>query len=295
MIITDSQVHLWETHRPDRPWPEESIGSPVFVASKGARAHRAEPLGAEEMLAMMDGAGVGRAIIVPPSPVGDGNLTALEAAARHPARFAIMGRFNPEAPDARSRLETWLGQPGMLGIRLTFHKPQWERWLDDESMHWFWGGCERLGIPLMIFVPGLVPKVPRLAERYPGLTLILDHMARRSDLRDDECFADLDELLALARYPNVAIKTSAVPCYSTQPYPFANLAPFLRRIHEAFGPRRLLWGSDVSRLPCTYRECVDHFRHGLDFLADADRAEVLGGALSRLLRWPGDAPSPDRC
>src|SRR6185369_4455692 len=108
MSIIDSQIHLWEAHRPDRPWPAESVASPVFVASKGARPHRAEPMGAEEMLSEMDEAGVDRAIIVPPSPVGDDNLTALEAAARYPDRFAIMGRFNPEARDARSRLESWL-------------------------------------------------------------------------------------------------------------------------------------------------------------------------------------------
>src|SRR4051812_17899234 len=124
-MIIDSQVHLWEAHKPDRPWPAEFIGKPMFVAAPGARPHREEPLGAEEMLAVMDATGVDRAVIVPPSPVGDENLTAIEAVAKFPKRFAIMGRFNPEAAGARARLETWLQQPGMLGIRMTFHRPQW--------------------------------------------------------------------------------------------------------------------------------------------------------------------------
>ena len=242
-------------------------------------------MGAEEMISEMDGAGVDASIIVPPSPVGDENLTALEAAARYPKRFAIMGRFNPEAPDARSRLETWLEQPGMLGIRMTFHKPQWQGWLAGDEMDWYWRGCERLGIPLMIFVPNLVDRVAPLAQRYPGLKLILDHMARDSGLRDDECFADLDKLLALKSHPNVAVKISAIPCYSTQPYPFANLTPHLRRIYDAFGPRRLMWGSDITRLPCTYRECVDHFRHELPFLNDEDRKWIMGTTLGEWLGW----------
>ncbi len=228
---------------------------------------------------------VERAIIVPPSPVGDDNLTALEAAAHYPTRFAIMGRFDPEAPDAQSRLESWLGQPGMLGIRLTFHKPQWSRWLESESLDWFWSGCERLGIPLMIFVPGLLGKVPALAQRHPGLKLILDHMGRRSELKDAACFADLDELLALARYANVAVKTSAIPCYTTETYPFANLTPYLRRIY-AFGPRRLMWGSDWTRLPCTYGECLNHFRFALDFLSEEDKEWILGKAANEWLAWP---------
>lgn len=285
MPIIDSQIHLWEAHRPDRPWPEESIATPVFVAVKGARAHRAEPMLAEEMIAEMDRAGVDRAIIVPPSPVGDENLTALEAAARYPDRFAIMGRFNPEAPDARARLEAWLAQPGMLGIRMTFHKPQWQSWLDGEALDWYWGGCERLGIPLMLFVPNFVEKAGALAQRYPRLRMILDHMARDSGLRDDACFADLDKLLALRRFPNVSVKVSALPCYSTQPYPFANLTPYLARIFEAFGAQRLMWGSDITRLPCSYRESLDHFRNDLAFLGEEDKEWVLGRTAEEWLGW----------
>jgi L-fuconolactonase len=48
----------------------------------------------------------------------------------------------------------------------------------------------------------------------------------------------------------------------------------------------MMWGSDVTRLPCTYLECLDHFRRELPFLTDADRAKVLGGTAAKLLRWP---------
>lgn len=288
MIITDSQIHLWEAHRPERPWPPEEIGK-AFVAVPGARPHRAEPLGAEEMVGMMNAVGVARAIIVPPSPVGDQNDTALEAVARYPARFGIMGRFNPVAPGARAHLPGWLKPPGMLGIRMTFHKPQWAPWLTDTAMDWFWGDCERYGIPLMLLAPGRLDTIPRIAQRFPGLKLILDHMARRSERRDDACFADLAELTALARFPNVYVKASAAPCYSTEPFPFRNLTPYLRAIFEAFGPKHTFWGSDVSRLQCTYAECLEHFLYHLDFLQGEDRAWVMGRALSEALRWPEPA------
>jgi predicted TIM-barrel fold metal-dependent hydrolase len=285
-LITDSQVHLWEAHRPDRPWPPEQIGKPSFVAVPGARPHRPEPLGADELIGMMDRTGVDRAVIVPPSPVGDSNDTALEAAQRFPERFAVMGRFNPDAAGARDRLQTWLDQPGMLGIRMTFYKPQWARWLVPGSIEWFWSDCARLGIPLMALAPSLLKEIAALAERYPGLTIILDHMARQSALRDEACFADLDELLALARFPNIAIKASSLPCYTDSAYPFANLEPYLRRTFEAFGADRIMWGSDLTRLPCSYLECLDHMRRELPFLTDDDRAQVLGGTAAALLRWP---------
>jgi predicted TIM-barrel fold metal-dependent hydrolase len=289
MIITDAQVHVWEAHRPDRPWPEESRATPAFVAVPGARPHRAEPIGADEMVALMDAAGVTRAVIVPPSPVGDYNDTALEAAARYPERFLVMGRFDPSAPGARQSLQAWRSIPHMGGIRMTFHKPQWSHWLDDGSIDWFWAECERFGIPLMLLIPGRLDAVERIARRHPGLRLVIDHLGRRSELRDDACFADLDTMLRLAVLDNVSVKASAVPCYSTQDYPFRNLTPYLQRIYEHFGPRRMFWGSDVSRLPCSYGQAVEHFLQTLDFLPREDLPWVMGKGLSQLLGWPEHA------
>jgi len=283
--IIDSQVHLWEAHRPDRPWPAEQIGKPSFVAVPGARPHRAEPLDADELIGLMDAAGVDRAVIVPPSPVGDSNDTALEGAARFPGRLAVMGRFNPELDGAREHLQTWLAQPSVLGIRMTFYKPHWARWLEPGAVDWFWSDCERLGIPIMALAPSRLDEIAALAARHPRLTIILDHLARRSNLRDEACFADLDRLLALARFPNVALKASALPCYTDETYPFAGLRPYLERTFAAFGPERVMWGSDLTRLPCSYGECLDHVRRELPFLSDADRAHVLGGTAASLLRW----------
>jgi len=285
MIVTDAQVHVWEAHRPDRPWPAESRASPAFVAVPGARPHRAEPISAEEMVTMMNAAGVARAVIVPPSPVGDCNDTALEAAARYPERFVVMGRFDPSAPGAREALPSWLTQAHMAGIRMTFHKPQWSGWLDDGSIDWFWSACEQIGIPLMLLIPGRLDAVEQIARRHPQLQLVIDHLGRRSELRDDACFADLDVMLRLGSLDNVSVKASAAPCYSTEDYPFPNLKPHLRRIYEHFGPRRMFWGSDVSRLPCTYRQAVDHFLEALDFIPGEELPWVMGRSLSRLLRW----------
>lgn len=286
MMITDSQVHIWEAHRPDRPWPTEEVEKKVFVAAQGARPHREAPVSGLEMVSVMDSACVSRAIIVPPSPVGDNNLSALEAADQFPGRFAVMGRFDPSAPGARLRLQSWLTQPHMLGIRMTFHKPKWASWLDDGSIDWFWADCESLQIPVMLLIPGRMDVIDKLATRHPRLKLILDHMGRMSGLRDDDCFADLDVMLKLAKHPNVSVKASSAPCYSTESYPYKNLKPYLYRIFDVFGPKRTMWGSDFSRLPCSYTECLNHFLHELDFLRGDDLAWVMSRAISDILQWP---------
>ncbi|HEU5323358.1 MAG TPA: amidohydrolase family protein [Methylomirabilota bacterium] len=274
MRIVDAQIHIWSADTPARPWP----------AGRAGHAH-GPSLGADEVLRVMDGAGVARAVLVPPSWIGDDNSDSLAAARAHPDRFAVMGRFDPRAPDASARLARWREEPGMRGIRLTFHLPYWRAWLSDGSLDWFWAAAEEAGLPLMIFVPGQAGAVGPIAARHPRLKLILDHLARRGDLKDAAAFADLDEVLALAKYDNVAAKVSAMPCYSTESYPYRGLHGPLRRVYDAFGPRRMLWGTDYSRLPGPYADAVRLFTEALDFLSPTDREWIMGGATARWLEW----------
>lgn len=285
MLVTDAQIHLWEQDRPDRPWPKEAR----------TRPHRPDGFSAEQMIAELDQAGVDRAVIVPPSWIGESNDYALESSERYPGRFAVMGRLDVQAPGAASRLESWLSQPHLLGIRLTFNVERFVQWLQrpDES-DWFWAAAERLGIPLMINVPGLLQRVQPIAERHPNLTIVIDHMGRQSGKFGAAAFEDLDQLLALARYPKVVVKTTSVPSYSEQRYPFRDLHPYVRRIYDAFGPRRMLWGSDITRLPCSYRECLLLFQEALDFLTAEDREWILGRTLAEVLNWPEQRPGAAR-
>jgi len=276
MLITDAQIHVWEVDRPERPWPKPLRTPPQLPNG----------FSAAEAIAAMNAVGVDRAVLVPPSWVGEENATALEAAAAYPARFAVMGRIDPFAPDALERIARWREQPGMLGIRMTFHYEPMASWLEGETLEPFWAACERAGLPVMAYVPGTVEKLAPVAARHPGLRLVLDHMARPAGARGPAAFADLDRLLALARHDNVSVKVSAVPCYSAEPYPFTDVQPYLRRIYEAFGARRLLWGSDLTRLPVPYRDCLDLFRVALDFLSAEDRAWILGRAAAEVLGWP---------
>src|SRR3989442_1409985 len=122
-----------------------------------------------------------------------------------------------------------------------------------------WAAAEQAGVPLMVFVPGQAPALAPIAARHPRLRLILDHLARPGALKDDAAFEDLDQVLALAKYPAVAAKVSALPCYSSEPYPFPRLHTHVRRVYEAFGPRRMLWGTDYSRLTCPYADAIRLF------------------------------------
>lgn len=277
-MIVDAQVHLWTAETPERPW----------IPGGQARAHLPEPLTWQTFLPMMDEAGVDRAIIVPPTWPGDDNDHAIEAVRNHPGRFAIMGRLSVEKPDSRELLPTWKRQPGMLGIRMAFNHEK-TPWIADGTADWLWPAAAQAGVPIMLFAPDLPEAIGPIAARHPSLKLIVDHMglatrgpqARRIGAR-------LDLIAPLAQYPNVGVKLSAVPGFSTEPYPFRDMTPHLRRLIEAFGPRRCFWGTDLThqRGKYPYRQYIDHFEEELAFLSEADRALVMGDALLEFLDWP---------
>jgi predicted TIM-barrel fold metal-dependent hydrolase len=277
MLVTDAQVHLWEIERPDRPWPKDGRSTP----------HRPNGFTAEQMLAEMDPIGVDRAVIVPPSWIGETNAYALEAAERYPSRFAVMGRFDSEDPAFLAQLPTWLEQPHMLGIRITFNTPHFVAGLDEGIFDPLFAGCERHGIPLMALFSGpLLAKVPPVVEKYPGLRLIIDHMGNLTREQGPPAFAYIELLLALAQYPNVLVKTSSAPSNSAEDFPYRDIHRFLRQMYDTFGARRLMWGSDITRLKGTYEQCLKLFQEELDFLSADDKEWILGKTLAEVLRWP---------
>ncbi len=96
--------------------------------------------------------------------------------------------------------------------------------------------------------PSVCRRSPRSRGGIRKLTLIIDHMGFARETSDDNAAAGADRVLALAKLPNVSVKVSALPCYSSEPYPFRNLHDPLKRIIEGFGIRRAFWGSDLSRM-----------------------------------------------
>lgn len=277
-MITDSQVHIWEVDRPDRPWPQPPRNEPQL------------PNGftAAEMLAEMDQAGVDRAVIVPPTWVGEGNETALDAARQDPKRFAIMGRIDIKRPDLMETMATWKHQPGMLGVRHTFRNQPYRDWLEAGDYEPFWAAAEEHGVPVMCLVSGFAYILGPIAEKHPGLTLIVDHMGCDLSVNGAPSFANLDQLLGLAQYPRIMVKVSSAPCFSVDPYPFADIYPFLKRVHEAFGAQRCMWGADRTRLTSTYEECLRHYSEGLDFLTADDKEWITGRTAATVLGWPED-------
>ncbi|RKS78958.1 putative TIM-barrel fold metal-dependent hydrolase [Actinomadura pelletieri DSM 43383] len=277
MFILDTQIHMFLPNTPDRPWPdigESYNGKPESTP--------------KQILPRMDALGIDAVAIVPAIWAGDDNTPALGWAAEHPGRFGVMGRFNLWDPD-RERIERWFDNPYMRGIRMSYPDFRGRDWIDVDTFPWFWEAAERLGIPLMLLIYGPeVRKVAGIAERHPDLKLIVDHMGLIiGDPDTQDLWAYIDDIFPLVKYPNVYMKFSAIPDYTSEPYPYPSLTPTLRRVYDAYGPQRLMWASDTTRVRgATWRENLDHVRYTLDFLSEEDKVWILGRTAVEVLNWP---------
>jgi hypothetical protein len=126
----------------------------------------------------------------------------------------------------------------------------------------------------------------QIAERHPGLKLIVDHMGVPRASKGEAAYRFQPELLALAKYPSVAVKATGQAGYAEGEYPFRSLHPHLHRCFDAFGPERMFWGTDITRMHCSWRQCITLFTEELPWLKARDLELVMGEALCSWMGWP---------
>jgi len=264
MLIVDAQVHIWSGGKPTN-----------------ANHRQVEKFTADDLLKEMDAAGVNGAIIHPPASWDpNSNELAVDAARKHPDRLAILGNFPLDKPENRTLVDTWKQRPGMLGLRFALLAPHQQTWLTDGTMDWLWPAAERAGLPVALIGASFVQAMGKIAERHPGLKLIVDHFGR-----PDAAWTNLPDVVALAKFPNIALKATGAPSYSSEPYPYRNIHGNIRRLYDAFGPARMFWGTDITRMPCSWRQCVTMFTEELPWLRGRDLELVMGRAVCDWIGW----------
>ncbi len=275
MQIVDAQIHLWGSGLPSN------------------RAHRqVTAFTTAEAVRLMDEGGVDAAVIHPPSWDPGATEMAFDAVRDHPGRFAIMGSLPLERAESRARIASWRDQPGMLGLRYLFLNEPERSWLEDGSLDWVWREAERAAVPIAVLATDSLRVIGAIAERHPGLRLTIDHLGGRggnTTLKDAAAMTHMPELLALARYPNVAVKATGAPGYSSEPYPFPAMHVYLRQVFDAFGPHRMFWGTDITKMPVSWRQCISMFTEELPWLSAEDKKLVMGDAVCAWWGWDRSA------
>jgi len=276
MLIVDAQIHLWSGGPPSN------------------RSHRqVTSFTTDEAIAMMDEAGVDATIIhlAPWDP--NCHVMAADAVEKYPSRFAMLGELPLIDPHSKNRVMDVLDQPGMLGLRFILLNDPERKWLRDGDIDWLWPAAEEAGVPITVLATDSMDMIGGIAERHPDLRLTIDHLGGRggmTTLKDHEAMVHIPDLVALAKYPNVAVKVTGAPAYSAESYPFPIMQTYLHQIYDAFGPQRMFWGTDITKMPCSWQDCITMFTEELPWLSGDDMRLVMGEAVCAWWRWNAAMP-----
>jgi len=289
-VIVDAHVHIFRSHAEDPERPVDEI----------ARTEREAPLALLDRT--LSEAKVDGAVLVPLGSEQE-YVTSIVALNHHRFR-AILGLPSPSpavpqdtrAGHVSDSITRRLQSPGVRGLRL-FALPESE----DDPPPWL-GVLRTLassGQVLWMYPrPQDLPLLRATLETLPELRVVLNHTGftqrgigcdehGRPRIRSKVPQPELQEVLELSRFPEVAVMVSGQYAFSRQAYPYLDIAPITQQVAERFGVERLVWASDFPWIidKPGYRACLDLLDHQLPGLSTAERGAVLGGNVRRILDW----------
>ena len=269
--IIDSHAHIWKRD-PKYPWAKETTHPPK---------HDATP---EMLLEQMRANGVERSVIVQVVHYRWDNSYLADALWSQPDLFRGVGRVNPEDPAAPDELSELALQRGFVGLRVAPPADSRGNWIRGPLMDPLWTRCRDLKMSMSVLAPiERIPDVARVIDRFQDIDVIIDHMADCPPDRSES----LKHLVALKRFPCVSIKISHTWSISRQPYPYPDSQVQVKRLYDAFGPKRLMWGSDwpLVEAYCGYAKALRMVRDEMPFLNAEDKRWILSKNIERIFRF----------
>jgi L-fuconolactonase len=281
--IFDAHVHIYSADRQKYP-------------QVAGRERPIEPSGsAEALLAELDRHGVAAALLVQSRWLSEDNRYLVEAMHTYPGRFAALGVVeDPLAADAPARLRRQYEEDGFRGVRLHLF-PDVDEGVRAGAADPLIQEARRLGVPVQFLnrIP-THPTILGVARRFPDLPVVVDHLGHPEKAEAPD-YASSAVFFSLAAQPNVYVKMSSHQLHSAQEFPWADLDDFQRRTIDAFGPRRLMWGSNwpvPTAINPPYTQRLDTIRHHLpafqELTAD-EQAWILGRTALSLWQPVGTA------
>lgn len=242
-------------------------------------------LTAEKLLEAMNAAGVDKAVVVHSTTTYGYNCNYLaDSVAKYPDKLQGVGCVDFLAEDAVEKLNYWINDHGLIGIRLFSGggtSSAQADWIIDPRTFPAWEWAQETGTPIVMQLRGPSLGTLRiLMDKFPRLTLLLDH-ASSPNLEDGAPYAELAPLLSLAAYPGLNIKVSTINMRKSA---MGKSTPqdFMRILKDSFGAERLLW---ASNFPSSDGSLSEHVQLALDACSEfskEDRDAFMGGNAKRI-------------
>jgi len=273
--LIDTHMHVWAEDLERFPF------SHPYQPNYKPPRHAAT---AEAVVREMDEFGITHCVLVQTIFHGWDNRYLVHCLKAHPGRFRGHGLIDPTDPKVADKLEFWVREHGLVGMRMSpiYYRGK-DGWLNGEPHRAMWKKAGELKAVFNYFIaPEQLPRLEDLVARFPEVRVVVDHLGR-IDLKGADPLADAKKLVALARYPNVRVKLAEWTTLSpSRQYPYTDTFPWVRRVYDAFGPGRLLWGTGypgAARAEFGCPSLADELaliRREIPFFTESDREKILG-------------------
>jgi predicted TIM-barrel fold metal-dependent hydrolase len=269
----DAHLHIWRAAEAETPGVRTIVPPQTDVPIE---------LASETMLENQ----IDRAVLVQPVFRGEDNSYVAECARAEPTKFAAVCVVDPRIPNADERLMHWIGR-GCRGLRLRPRIAAEAAAFGDPSTYPLWQAAEREGIVVSVLAgPEHAPAIGELARRFPTVPILIDHMGHPS-VAEGVNGKGFQELLRLSNCPSVLIKVSGFYHFSRERSLYPDCWDLIRAVHDRFGPRRLIWGSDFPHvlLASGYRRSLALPEQALGGWSATD-CDLIMGLNAAKLYWP---------
>ena len=237
----------------------------------------------EGLLHQMDRNGVAQAVLIQLMGAYDNTYQA-QCVNNHPDRFVSVVLIDPGRPDAAEVLEREV-ETGATGLRLT---PDARTPGDDPLA--LWRKAEALGLAVSCAGHRDMFAADAFAEligEVPDLPIVIEHLGNINQPGGGAPPEDIHrKIYGLARFPNVYIKIHGLGEFCRRsgpvlkPFPFEQpIPPLLDLAYAAFGPARMMWGSDFPPVSGRegYRNALQWPMDQLSDIPEAERVMIFGG------------------
>ena len=276
-MIVDAHQHYWHPARGDYGWMPAD--DPVL----------ARPYGPADLRPALEAGGVARTVLVQAAPSVGETEYLLGIADAAPTVGAVVGWIDFEREGEALTLERLARHPKLRGLRPMIQDIPDDRWALRGDVDWAFRALARHDLAFdALGFPRHLPVFAELFARHPQLRAVIDHGMKPAIAEGggDAFRAWADGMTRLARDTGAVCKLSGLVTEAGPGWTVDDLRPYAEHILDAFGPERVMWGSDwpVLRRRCEYGAWLDAARMlcaGLDAVA---RARVFGGTAAAFYR-----------
>ena len=274
MDIIDAHQHCWELERPECEWPTPELEA-IY-----------RDFGMPELEAQARPLGVIGSVLVQSQPSDADTDYLLTIADEHEFVRAVVGWVDLKAAQAPKRIRQLARHPKLRGLRPMLQGLAHDDWIDDPALAPAIEAMieNQLSFDALVY-PRHLPFLRRFAQRFPKLTIIIDHGAK-PPIAEGTWQPWQQEMAAIAALENIYCKLSGLVTEAAPEHGLLELKPWVEQLLLLFGPSRLLWGSDwpVVNLEGGYRRWLRLSEALLASLSEPHRADVMAGSARRAYR-----------